>query len=180
MAKKPDTPCVGCKKLLWSGPRSRPAAERLCQTCRTKSGPAPQAPQAHPEPAIEPAEGFAPRGARLWSEMTAERSDLSPAERVLLEEACRTADRLDRLDAFLLGRQDAWLRFHARNEDGSVVRVVVDRALTEVRQQQDTFRGMVADLVKKQGAKAATGEPEASPSDELAKRRAESRRTAGL
>src|SRR5690242_3325012 len=103
MAKKPDTPCVRCGKLLWSGPRSRPPEERLCQTCRATAGPVPPPVQAQPEPVDEPAEGFGPRGARLWREMTAERPDLSPAERVLLEEACRTADRLDRLDAFLLG-----------------------------------------------------------------------------
>jgi hypothetical protein len=98
---------------------------------------------------------------------------------VLLEEACRLADRLDRLDDFLTGRGDVWLRFHARNEDGSVVRVVVDRALSEARQQADTLRGIVADLVKRQGAKASE-EPEASGFDEITRRREERRRAAGL
>lgn len=172
MAKKPDTPCSGCGKLLWSGPGSRPADERLCRDCRMK--PAATAPVA---PAGEtPADTFGPRGSRLWRD--AALPALSPAELVLLEEACRIADRLDRLDAFLCGRQDAWLRFHARNEDGSVVRVVVDRALAEARQQADTLRGIVADLARK-GARA-TDEPEASGSDELERRRSERRAAAGL
>lgn len=178
MAKKPDVPCAGCGKLLWSGPRSRPDGERLCAACRSSAGSAQRPPVAASAPPSDPEPGFAARGARLWREMTAERSDLSPVERVLLEETCRTADRLDRLDAFLSGREDSWLRFW-RNDDGTTVKVVVDRALTEVRQQQDTFRGMVADLVKKQAAKAPE-QPEASQSDELANRREAARRAAGL
>jgi hypothetical protein len=179
VARRPDTPCSRCGKLLWSAPRSLPADERLCRDCKKTEGSAERPPVLVQERPEEPVEGFGPRGSRLWRDMTAEAARMSPAELVLLEEACRTADRLDRLDAFLTGRQDAWLRFHARNEDGSIVRVVVDRALSEVRQQQDTLRGIVADLVRKQGAKAPE-EPEASPSDELANRRATNRRTAGL
>lgn len=33
MPRKPDTPCTGCGKLLWSGRTSRPAAERRCRDC---------------------------------------------------------------------------------------------------------------------------------------------------
>lgn len=177
MAKKPDTPCAGCGKLLWSGPRSRPAAERLCAECRRRPVTASHsATPAQPEPA----DGFGPRGGRLWRDSLADPAlNLSPAERVLLEEACRLADRLDRLDDFLAGRGDVWLRFHARNEDGSIVRVVVDRALSEARQQADTLRGIVADLVKRQGTKASE-EPEASGFDEITRRREERRRAAGL
>lgn len=34
MPHKPDIPCAGCGKLLWSGRGSRPAGERLCLICR--------------------------------------------------------------------------------------------------------------------------------------------------
>lgn len=34
MAKKPDTPCSGCGKLLWGGPTSLPAGQRKCRECR--------------------------------------------------------------------------------------------------------------------------------------------------
>lgn len=179
MAKGPDTPCAGCGKLLWSGPGSKPAGERRCRTC-IRAGIAPVAPlAAEPAPA-EQAESFGARGARLWRDITSDPAiTLSPAKRVLLEEVCRSADRLDKLDDFLAGRGDVWLRFRASNEDGSVVRVVVDRALSEVRQQQDTLRGLIADMEKDLGAKSDE-EPEASGSDDLAKRREDRRRAAGL
>src|ERR1044072_7979801 len=39
MAKKPNTPCAGCGKLLWSGGKgSLPVGERKCRDCR-KSDP---------------------------------------------------------------------------------------------------------------------------------------------
>lgn len=34
MARRPDCPCSGCGKLLWSTATSRPAGERLCRPCR--------------------------------------------------------------------------------------------------------------------------------------------------
>lgn len=34
MAKKPNTPCAGCGKLLWSGGSSLPAGQRKCRECR--------------------------------------------------------------------------------------------------------------------------------------------------
>lgn len=34
MAKKPDTPCAGCGKLLWGGRASLPPGERKCRDCR--------------------------------------------------------------------------------------------------------------------------------------------------
>jgi hypothetical protein len=174
VAHKPDVPCAGCKKLLWRGPGSLPDGKRLCRACRRK--PLTALP---PEPEVaeqeqEPADGFGPRGARLWRETAADAElKLSPAEVVLLEEACRLADRLDRLDDFLCGRQDAWLRFHARNEDGSVVRVVVDRALSEARQQADTLRGIVEGLARRQGAAKEPEQAKESILDELARRRAD-------
>lgn len=34
MARKPDTPCAGCGKLLWDGMTSLPAGQRRCRACR--------------------------------------------------------------------------------------------------------------------------------------------------
>jgi hypothetical protein len=110
--------------------------------------------------------------------MGADKAGFSPAELVLLEEACRLADRLDRLDDFLCGRQDAWLRFHARNEDGTIVRVVVDRALSEARQQADTLRSIVADLLKKAGGRVSEEPAKESILDELARRRTDRQQAA--
>lgn len=36
MARKPDTPCSGCGKLLWTGKHSLPFAERMCRECRAQ------------------------------------------------------------------------------------------------------------------------------------------------
>lgn len=78
-------------------------------------------------------------------------SGLGPAHRVLLEEACRIADRLDRLDALIDGREE-WLRLGV-SDDGTEVRVTVDNLLSETRQQASALRGLVAEL------RAATAKP---------------------
>jgi hypothetical protein len=176
VAKKPDTPCTVCGKLLWTGPRSRPAEERRCKGCRA---PAVQPDESPPEPSTAPvvAEDLGPRAARLWRDLTAER--LSPTERVLAEEACRAADRCDRLDAFLRGRSDAWLTFRDRGDDATTVDVVIDKALAEARQQQLALKGLVAELRTSRG-KQEDPKPEASRRDELAKRREERRKAQGL
>lgn len=97
---------------------------------------------------VEPAERFGRRGSALWSQM----SDATPgpAHRVLLEEACRIADRLDRLDAMIAGRED-WVRLRSRDEDETTFVVVIDALLAESRQQATALRGLVAEI------RAATG-----------------------
>lgn len=71
---------------------------------------------------------------------------LPAAQRVLLEEACRIANRLDTLDNILDGRQEEWMRFHSRDGGGTVVEVVLDKALAEARQQATALRGLMAEL----------------------------------
>lgn len=88
--------------------------------------------------------GLAAKGRRLWRELC-DLNEFDPAERVLLEEACRIADRLDRLDALLSGEGDAWLRLRV-NDDGTEVRVVMDGALSEARQQANVLKQIVAAL----------------------------------
>jgi hypothetical protein len=40
MAKKPDTPCTVCGRLLWSRATSLPAELRICRECkRSESAP---------------------------------------------------------------------------------------------------------------------------------------------
>ncbi len=74
-----------------------------------------------------------------------------PAEVVLIEEACRLADRLDKLDAILGGRDKAWITVQLP-DDGAVAEVVVDKALSEARQQQIALKQLLAEL---RAAKAA-------------------------
>ena len=95
--------------------------------------------------------GLGTRGRRLWREVTADGA-LQPGEKVLLEEACRIADRLDKLDKQLRGDEDSWMRFHARNEDGSIVRVVMTGALAEARQQATALKQLLTELRAAGGA----------------------------
>jgi hypothetical protein len=68
---------------------------------------------------------------------------LPALQAVLLLEACRIADRLDKLDAQLRGED--WLRFLV-DEAGTAVSVVVDKPLAEARQQATALKQIVAEL----------------------------------
>lgn len=90
------------------------------------------------------------RGKRLAEEI-AELHDLSPEQRVILEEACRCADRLDKLDAIIAGKGVLEL-LHFRSmlnegtEDERVIVLQVDSVLSEARQQQTVFKQLLAAL----------------------------------
>ncbi len=106
-----------------------PVTERVTGNAVTPSGPQ-----------------LGPRGGHLWEQLTNTVPPLKPAERVLAEEACRTADRLDVLDRILRGDEDVWMRFRSLNDDGSVVSVVVNNVLSEARQQQVALKALLAEL----------------------------------
>ena len=93
--------------------------------------------------------GLATRGRRLWREIT-EAHELDPMQTVMLEEACRCADRLDKLEEKLSGREDAWAHLLARmdfgDEDTRVIELRIDGALSEARQQQNVFKQLLAAL----------------------------------
>jgi hypothetical protein len=103
-----------------------------------KAGAGPSAPE--PVKPVAAPETRGPRGARLWREMAEQVP--GPAHRVLLEEACRIADRLDRLDGMLDGN-DEWMRLQVAGDN---VVVMVDNLLAESRQQATALRGLVAEL----------------------------------
>lgn len=83
-----------------------------------------------------------PRGQELWDGLS---TGLPPAQRVLLDEACRIADRLDQLDHMLTDR-DTWLSL-ITSEAGDI-RLVIDGLLSETRQQATAMRGLLAEVVK--------------------------------
>lgn len=115
-----------------------------------------------------------PSGQRLWAAMT-DAGQLPPMQAVLLLEACRIADRLDKLDSQLRGED--WLRFDV-DETGAEVTVIVDRVLSEARQQATALKQIVAELrqttgrAKQQPAADAKGAGIADLTARIAARRA--------
>lgn len=84
------------------------------------------------------------RGSSLWDEITKAHT-LQKAELELLVEACRCADRLEKLDEFLTGDRDSWFTFEEMKRDDTI-RVLVDAALSEARQQQNMMKQLIASL----------------------------------
>lgn len=89
------------------------------------------------------------RGSQFWDEVT-EAFELDASGFMLLGEACRIIDRLDRLSAALNGKGRDWLKLSDDIEfvgKGSVkVQVVVDGLLSEGRQQQLALKTVLAQL----------------------------------
>lgn len=94
-------------------------------------------------PAAAP-RGLGARGRRLWRDTVAVLVDLDPAQRELLIEACRMADRLDRLDAELNGRDFLRLVEDA-DEPGEVV-VRVDAALAAASRDANVLKQLLVAL----------------------------------
>lgn len=91
-------------------------------------------------------EAFAARGTALWSALEAGR-DLTGGNFALAVEACRIADRLDRLEALLSGDGETWFRLRLpRDGSSEPIRVVVNNAMGEARQQANILRQIVAGL----------------------------------
>lgn len=90
--------------------------------------------------------GLGVKGTRLWRELHEERGEkFPPAESVLVEEACRMADRLDKLNALLVGDDDAWARVRIPGNSDELVLVVND-AMSEARQQANVLKQIIAAL----------------------------------
>jgi hypothetical protein len=99
----------------------------------------PENPASHrPPPA-----GLGERGQRLWDEMAG--LLLGPTHVLLLERACRKADRLDEMDEARRGR--GWIHLvEVPNTDGRVLEVRVDKLLSEIRQTEVALKLDVAEL----------------------------------
>lgn len=86
---------------------------------------------------------FGPGGATLWAEL---HDDDDPADTtVLIQEACRIADRLDRLHAAI--QADGIFDLIEREND--VVEVKIDNVLSEARQQAGALQRILADIAKR-------------------------------
>ncbi len=105
------------------------------------------------------------RGLQFWDEVSSS-VDLDASGFVLLGEACRIVDRLDRLSAALNGAGRDWLKLADDIEsivsrDGSVkttVKVVVDGLLSEARQQQLACKSVMAQMKLGNASQRDSGE----------------------
>lgn len=91
--------------------------------------------------------GLGERGQRLWEQMTAA-GELPPGHLVLLEEACRIADRLDVLDGIIR----RWTEPTDEDEGGSGD---ISGLLAESRQQATALKGIIAEIRQVQKASGA-------------------------
>ena len=116
---------------------------------------------------------FGARAQRLWDSLTGDR-DADAAWLVLAEEACRIADRLDRLEALLSGDGREWARIEWESRgDRREIRLVFDDALAEARQQANALRQIVTTL--KVGVAGEKKAKELSALDQLAAKRRDRR-----
>lgn len=117
------------------------------------------------------------RGAKLWQDMGGS-WESDPGARLLLHEACRLADRMEKLDRVLRGDVSTWLSIELPR-DGSEdepLRIKVDSALGEARLHVTTLRQVMAQLrrVRPTGrllpgddASSDSKPPERNPVDEF-------------
>ncbi len=89
-----------------------------------------------------------PRGKRVWNGI-AKNHELDAVQLVVLEEACRVADRLEKLDEILRGDEESFLRLElprgAEGFEGEMV-LQVAGALAESRQQQNVMKQLLVSL----------------------------------
>ena len=98
---------------------------------------------------MQPPTGLESRGRELWDAAVAD-SEFDAAGLLLLGEACRTADIIERLSAALRSSSQEWVRLAEEAEmlaDGAAkIQIVVNPLLGEVRQQRIALRTMLAHL----------------------------------
>lgn len=101
---------------------------------------------------LDTPDGLGTRGTRLWGQVT-EANDLDPGQQAMLEEACRSADRLDELDSIIAGKGVLRLMrfrvgevFERPDGDHLTVEVTFNSVLSEARQQQTVFKQLLAAL----------------------------------
>lgn len=98
---------------------------------------------------MQPPSDLRDRGTQFWMEVTGA-VELDASGHILLGEACRIIDRLDRLASALNGSGRDWLKLGDDIEDigrGKIaVKVVVDGLLSEGRQQQLALKTVLAQL----------------------------------
>lgn len=118
---------------------------------------------------VDPPATLGERGASLWRGLRKEGS-FGPPEVVLVMEACRIADRLDKLDDLIIGGSETWIDLIETYEGSGIADVVINKPLAEARQQALALKQILAELRQMRGVSA--GDSGGDELDELAARRA--------
>lgn len=112
-----------------------------------------------------------PRGKALWLALTEdEEPDASRA--LLISEACRMADRLDRLNAILSGDVDVWARIPLPKYETELV-LKIDSAATEARQTTSALRQVLNQLTAASSGAGSTPDQGGNFLDYIATRAAD-------
>lgn len=186
--RRGETACQPCRTANTTRQRER----RRAKPATTAAAPAVQetAPLRQPEPEPlprvnapaedhtdvdstlpAPPEYLKAKGRGLWNDLT-RRYKFTDGALVLLGEACRTTDRLERMAAALSSRSTLWFEVGDIDlaEDAGVP-VVVNGMIGEARQLQTSLRQTLTQLGVV-GVEAANVEGHKSALDQLAERRA--------
>lgn len=114
-------------------------------------------------------DGLGQRGAQLWRDLR-KGGPFGPVDGALVVEACRIADRLDKLDALLAGDAQSWIDLVESRGNPETLEVVIDKPLAEARQQALALKQIFTELRQQRGV--SSGEAGGDELDELAARRA--------
>lgn len=116
--------------------------------------------------------GLGRAGAALWSQMSGgTHGKLGPMQRVLLLEACRQVDRLEKLNDILRGDVHTWLTLQLREDEEDEFErtyvVVVSSASEEARRLAGTLKTLISEIRmsgRAGGALAPPDQPDAEAS----------------
>lgn len=127
--------------------------------------------------------GLQARGRRMWNDSLATWS-LTPAHVVLLEEACRTADRCEMLDKLIRSAMKRPRRPPEESGEDPGGPVEIPSLMAEARAQQTVLKGLLLELRQGQRPPGASTLQESGPTAggsgvaDLSKRIADRRRKA--
>lgn len=129
--------------------------------------------------ALKP-EGLGARGEALWRALGGD-TTTDGARAVLMAEASRLADQLEKLDQIITGDDATWLQLEI--PEGKPIKLVIpiQAAIAERRQSVTVFRHVLAQLWNvgtPAGEVAGSGSPKEVSVDDLARKRSERRSAA--
>jgi hypothetical protein len=91
--------------------------------------------------------GLSAGGRALWADITEAHPDLDASQRVTLLEACRSKDRLDKLDELLRGDIDTWATLAVDvNSDGQIFELRMTQALAQANATANLLKQLLAAL----------------------------------